>query len=153
MTHAGLAESNEASDMYSVPPPSGPVNIRSSDRIHEILSEASRCTAEEPIAAPRQRCAPACGKPGSIFTLGHARHTFSSDPKGNNLTGQYSGGVIKGAVKGRIDGDKVQFSSSGKIEGQTLHYTYKGTVEGNKMTGTVDLGEYGQANFTATRKA
>lgn len=153
MTHAGLAESNEASEMLLRPAALWPGEYKVvAERIHEILSKA-------PGARPKkQYAAPASDVSGMWdarldFTTGHARHTFYLDPKGSNLTGQYSGRLIKGALKGHIDGDKVQFSSSGKIEGQTLHYTYKGTVEGNKMSGTVDLGEYGQAKFTATRKA
>jgi hypothetical protein len=56
-------------------------------------------------------------------------------------------------AKGHIDGNKVQFTSGGRIEGPSLHYTYKGTFDGTRMTGDVDLGEYGMATFSATRKA
>ena len=40
-----------------------------------------------------------------------------------------------------------------RYEGTSLSYTYKGSISGDTMTGTVDLGEYGPATFTATRKA
>src|SRR5436189_144625 len=71
----------------------------------------------------------------------------------SNLTGQYTGRLMKGALKGHVDGNKVEFSSSGRFEGTSLHYTYKGTFEGQQMSGIVDLGEYGTATFTASCKA
>ncbi len=82
-----------------------------------------------------------------------ARHTFYLDPKGNKISGQYTGRLVKGPLKGHIDGNKVEFASGGRIEGTSLHYTYKGTFDGARMTGDVDLGEYGMATFSATRKA
>ena len=87
------------------------------------------------------------------FKAGSARHTFYLDPNGNNLSGQYTGRVVKGPLKGHLDGNKVEFSSGGRIEGASLKYTYKGTFEGQQMSGSVDLGEYGTARFSATRKA
>ena len=74
-------------------------------------------------------------------------------PKANQLSGQYTGRLVKGPLKGHVDGNKVEFSSGGKIEGTSLHYTYTGTFDGKRMSGTVDLGEYGKAAFSATRKA
>jgi hypothetical protein len=87
------------------------------------------------------------------FTAASVRHTFYLDPEGNHIRGQYTGRLIKGPLKGHIDGNKVEFASGGRIEGASLQYTYKGTFDGSRMWGTVGLGEYGQANFSATRKA
>ena len=64
-----------------------------------------------------------------------------------------TGRLVKGALKGHVDGNKVEFSSRSRIEGTSLEYTYKGTFDGKQMSGQVDLGEYGTASFTATRKA
>jgi hypothetical protein len=46
-----------------------------------------------------------------------------------------------------------EFSSRGRIEGASLRYTYEGAFDGKQITGMVDLGEYGTAAFTATRRA
>jgi hypothetical protein len=87
------------------------------------------------------------------FNVGRTRHMFTLETQGNEIGGQYAGRLVKGPVKGRIDGAKVEFAAAGRYEGTTLRYAYKGTVDGGRMTGVVDLGEYGKAEFTAQRKA
>ena len=122
------------------------------DRIHEILSNAPGPRAQTQYAAP-------AGDVGGLweaelrFKVGSTRHTFYLDPKGNQIDGHYTGRLVKGPLKGHLDGNKVEFSSGGRYEGTSLHYTYKGTLEGNRMSGSVELGEYGMASFSATRKA
>jgi L-seryl-tRNA(Ser) seleniumtransferase len=53
------------------------------------------------------------------------------------------GGVVSGSV--------VKFQSRYRIQGQTLSYAFTGTVDGEKMTGTVNMGEYGETTWTAER--
>ncbi|MBS1826647.1 MAG: aminotransferase class V-fold PLP-dependent enzyme [Acidobacteria bacterium] len=153
MTHAGLKEGDLSNEMLLRPAAMWPEEYKVvADRLYEILSKAP---------APREK--PQRAKPsGDVaglwesvihFKVGSARHSFYLDAKGNNLSGQYTGRLVKGALKGHLDGNKVEFSSSGKFEGTSLQYTYKGTFDGSRMSGVVDLGEYGAANFTATRKA
>jgi len=153
MTHAGLSESNESSEMLLRPAAMWPGEYRIvADRLHEVLSKA-------PAPREKKKLAPPAADVSGLweakleFTVGSARHSFYLDANGNSLAGQYSGRVVKGALKGHIDGDKIQFRCGGRIEGANLGYTYKGVVEGGKMSGVVDLGEYGSARFTATRKA
>ena len=153
MTHAGLSEGNRESEMLLRPAAmwSGEYKIVA-DRIHEILSNAPGPRAQTQYAAP-------AGDVGGLweaelrFKVGSTRHTFYLDPKGNQIDGHYTGRLVKGPLKGHLDGNKVEFSSGGRYEGTSLHYTYKGTLEGNRMSGSVELGEYGMASFSATRKA
>jgi len=153
MTHAGLSERDGANDMLLRPAAMWPGEYKLvAERLYEVLSKA-------PAPRPKQSySAPAVDVEGYWdadlkFSVGTARHSFYLDPKGNQITGQYSGRVVKGPLKGHIDGNKVEFSSGGRIEGASLRYTYKGTLDGQRLTGTVDLGEYGTATFTATRRA
>jgi hypothetical protein len=37
------------------------------------------------------------------------------------------------------------------VSGNQFPWSFKGTVQGDSMGGTVRMGEYGQANWTATR--
>jgi len=153
MTHAGMREGDEASEMLLRPAAmwAGEYKVVA-DRLHEILSKAPGPRSKPHRAAPSGDVS---GLWESVvqFKIGTARHTFYLDAKGNELSGEYTGRLVKGPLKGHVDGDRVQFHSRGRIEGTSLEYTYKGTVEGKKMSGTVDLGEYGMASFTATRKA
>jgi L-seryl-tRNA(Ser) seleniumtransferase len=153
MTHAGLSESNEANDLLLRPAAMWPGEYKLvAERLHEIFSKA-------PAPRPKPQYAPPAGDIGGLweaqlqFSVGTARHTFYLDPQGNQITGQYSGRVVKGELKGHLDGNKMEFSSRGRIEGASLRYTYKGVFDGKQITGTVDLGEYGTAAFTATRRA
>jgi L-seryl-tRNA(Ser) seleniumtransferase len=153
MTHAGLKESDGASEMLLRPAAMWPGEYKVvAERLYEILAKA-------PAPRDKKRHAAPAGDVSGLwearldFSAGSARHSFYLDANGNAVTGQYSGRVVKGALKGHVDGAAIEFRCSGRIEGATLGYTYRGTFEGNKMTGVVDLGEYGTAKFSATRKA
>ena len=153
MTHSGLKEGDQSSEMLLRPAAmwAGEYQIVA-DRLHEILSKAPAPRAKQPRAAPAGDVA---GMWESVlqFKVGTALHTFYLDANGNDLSGQYSGRLVRGSLKGHVDGNHVEFSTSGKLEGTSLQYTYKGTFDGKRMSGAVDLGEYGAATFTATRKA
>jgi hypothetical protein len=153
MTHAGLSEGNESYEMLLRPAAMWPGDYKLvAQRLHEVLSKAP---------APRQKreyAAPAGDVSGLWearleFSVGATRHTFYLDPKGNTITGQYTGRLVKGPLRGHIDGNQVEFSGGGRVEAASLRYTYKGTFDGKAMSGTVELGEYGTARFTATRRA
>jgi len=153
MTHAGLSESNEASEMLLRPAAMWPGEYKLvAERLREILSKA-------PGPRPKTSYAPPRGDVSGLweaqlqFSVGSTQHGFYLTCKGNAVSGQYTARLVKGVVKGHVDGHQIQFSSGGRIEGTSLRYTYKGTINGNQMSGTVDLGEYGTARFTATRKA
>ncbi len=153
MTHAGLAESNDSSEMLLRPAAMWPGEYKIvAERLHEILSKAPGPKPKPTMAAPASDVS-GLWESRIEFAVGHARHSFYLDPKGNMLTGQYTGRSLKGGLKGHVDGDKIHFSASGRVEGTSLHYTYKGNFDGKLMSGTVDMGEYGLAKFTATKKA
>jgi D-glucosaminate-6-phosphate ammonia-lyase len=153
MTHAGLTESSEASEMLLRPAAMWPGEYKLvAERLHEILSAAPKSRQKAEYAPPAGDVA-GLWESRLEFTVGSARHTFYLDPKGNMLSGQYAGRQVKGPLKGHIDGDKIVFSSGGRIEGASLRYTYQGTFDGKQISGTVDLGEYGAARFIATRRA
>jgi L-seryl-tRNA(Ser) seleniumtransferase len=153
MTHAGLGEAPQSSEMSLRPAALWPGEYKLvAERLYEIFRAS-------PGPRPKAEYAPPAGNVAGLweaeiqFTATSTRHTFYLDPDGNHVSGQYTGRLIRGPLKGHIDGNKVEFSSSGRIEGTSLHYTYKGTFDGSRMSGTVSLGEYGMASFTATRKA
>ncbi len=152
MTHAGLSESNDAAEMLLRPAAMWPGEYKVvAERLREILSKAPAPRAKKSRATP-------AGDVSGLwdakldFSVGSAKHSFYLDANGSALTGQYSGRVVKGALKGHIDGNKVEFRCGGRIEGASLGYVYRGSFDGGKMSGVVDLGEYGTAKFTATRK-
>jgi uncharacterized pyridoxal phosphate-dependent enzyme len=85
------------------------------------------------------------------FVRGEASHTLYLEEKGGAVRGQHRAEFLAGDVRGTRQGGHVHFSSSHRYEGTSLGYTFDGTVTEGEMTGTVDLGEYGKARFTAKR--
>ncbi len=57
-------------------------------------------------------------------------------------------------ISGNIDGDNVRIRSAyGEQHGDSVNLTFSGKVTGDQMAGTVDMGEYLGATWTATRRA
>lgn len=153
MTHAGLNEGNQESEMLLRPVAMWAEEYKVvAARIQEILSKAPGPRATPKYAAPAGNVA-GLWEATIQFKSGSTRHTFYLDAKANELRGQYTGRLVKGPLQGHVDGSSVEFSSGGRVEGTSLSYTYRGTFSADRMTGTVDMGEYGGATFSAVRKA
>jgi hypothetical protein len=85
------------------------------------------------------------------FIHGSAEHSLVFEQKEGNLRGTHHGDILAGDLRGSVKGNQVSFRSSHQIQGQSLDYGFTGTVDGDSMHGTVAMGEYGEARFTATR--
>lgn len=85
------------------------------------------------------------------FFLGSADHELSLEQQGADLTGIHRGDILASELRGVVEGNQVRFRSSHRYEGTRLGYDFEGRVEGDAMAGTVDLGEYGQAKWTARK--
>lgn len=85
------------------------------------------------------------------FDRGAAEHTIFFEQKGRDLLGTHYGEFISGDLTGSMTANQIHFRSSQHIEGQILSYQFAGTVQGDKMSGDVNLGEYGIARWTAER--
>jgi L-seryl-tRNA(Ser) seleniumtransferase len=56
-------------------------------------------------------------------------------------------------IAGTIDGDAVRIRSAfGEQHGDSINLTFTGKVNGDQMAGTLDMGEYLSATWTATRR-
>jgi hypothetical protein len=76
--------------------------------------------------------------------------TFNQD--GETLTGRYKGMLGEADLEGAVKGSNIDFSFKVNAEGMQGTVTYSGTVENSTIKGTVQLGELGQASFTAKRQ-
>lgn len=85
------------------------------------------------------------------FLRGSAVHTLIFEQHGDNLLGTHQGEFVLGDLSGKVAGNQVKFRSSQRIQGQRLSYEFTGTVDGDKIAGNVNLGEYGEASWTAQR--
>ncbi len=119
------------------------------ERIHAVLSNPPKISRPAPDA-------PSVTVSGQWdvemeYLLGKSQHRFVFEQKGGELVGTHSGEFLGGDVRGSVEGDRVWLRSSHRYEGTRLGYEFTGKAEGDTIAGTVDLGEYGQAKFTARR--
>jgi len=65
--------------------------------------------------------------------------------------GTHEGEFASGDLSGTVAGGTVRFQSGYATEGTRVTFQFTGKAEGTKMSGTVGLGEYGEATWTAER--
>lgn len=85
------------------------------------------------------------------FLRGSAEHTVVFEQKGSSLVGTHYGEYGSGDLTGTVTANQVHFRSAQQIQGQRLSYEFAGTVEGDKMSGTLNMGEYGMSEWSAER--
>ena len=121
------------------------------DRVHEILS------AKRPAWKPETPQTPATDLTGRWdvrieFAAGSAEHVLHVRQQGNQLTGTHQGDFVARDFAGTISGGDVRISSSvGEVHGAALSYRFTGKLEGDKMSGSLDMGEYLGAKWSAVR--
>jgi regulator of RNase E activity RraA len=86
------------------------------------------------------------------FVAGTAQHTAIFVQDGDSLSGQYKGLFKDGTLSGLVQGDRIDFSARLSHEATSIVYHYTGKIEGETMRGTVEMGEYWTAEWTAARK-
>jgi len=85
------------------------------------------------------------------FGRGSASHTLMLEQDGQKLVGTHHTEFYATDLTGAVAANTVRFQSSWQIQGQRLSYVFSGTADGDKMAGTVNMGEYGETNWTAWR--
>ena len=85
------------------------------------------------------------------YPRGTGEQKFTLEQSGNDLTGTQNGEIYKATFKGTIHADQVELHSAMAVGGNVIPWTFKGNVQGNEIAGTVNMGEYGNATWKATR--
>jgi L-seryl-tRNA(Ser) seleniumtransferase len=121
------------------------------DRLHAVLSKPPKMESPEP---------PPSGQPATVggqwelrleFGRGSANHTVILEQDGTKLVGTHRGEFYAGDLTGMVAGNTVRFRSSHRVHGTRLFYDFTGIMNGDKLSGTVNLGEYGQTSWTAQK--
>ena len=82
----------------------------------------------------------------------HGVHHLQLQQNGNRLQGMHQGNFLTRDISGTINGDAVSLASSvTERHGDALSYRFTGKVSGDTMTGSLDMGEYRAATWTARR--
>ena len=120
------------------------------DRIHAVLSAARPKQAEPPKA-------PAGDLTGRWdvhieFTAGSGDETLHLEQQDSQVTGTHQGAYVSRDCRGTIAGDEVVIASHvGEEHGAALSYRFAGKLDGDSMSGTLEMGEYLSAKWTAKR--
>ncbi len=121
------------------------------DRLYGVLSKPPKM--DPPAAPPTGPAAQVAGmwEVKLDFVYGSANHKLVFEQDGGRLLGTHEGEFASGDLSGTVAGNRVRFQSSLPTDGQRVSFQFDGTEQGGKLTGTVALGEYGEARWTAER--
>ena len=119
------------------------------DRINAILSEK-----REPRSAAL--------KEASVNISGHwdltvqyfsstSEHTLYIEQEGNWIQGTHHSDFTAQEIMGMMEGDQVKMRSNVRIPGSGVTYLFSGTATKDSMDGSIHLGEYLTAKFSAKR--
>ena len=84
-----------------------------------------------------------------IRGIGEQKFTLQQD--GDRVTGTQQGEIYKADLKGRVQADHIELTSDMAVPGNSIFWTFRGVVFGNNASGTVHMGEYGDATWIAVR--
>jgi hypothetical protein len=112
--------------------------------VKQAMEEAGRhyVNMDELMAAVGAKLAKITGAEWGIVTAGCAAA----------ITGVHQGEIYNGNLTGKVHAQQVSFRSVMPVGGNEIEYSFAGSVAGNSMSGTVELGEYGRAQWSATRE-
>ncbi|MGI9541715.1 MAG: aminotransferase class V-fold PLP-dependent enzyme [Cyclobacteriaceae bacterium] len=119
------------------------------DRIHKLLSQKRK-----PRSTKME--APGVDINGRwevmvAFFSSKSKHRFFIEQDGNWLQGIHQGDYSNQELVGTVEGNQVKLRSDMRIPGNGITFMFSGTVSGDMMEGSVFLGEYLNAKFTAKR--
>jgi hypothetical protein len=123
------------------------------DRLYAVLSEPRKAPA------PQQPAPPASDLSGrwdvQIEYIGStSEHSLHLRQENASIAGTHQGDYVSREISGALDGDNVRLMSAyTEQNGDSLSYTFSGKVAGDSMSGTLDLGEYLTAKWTAKKHA
>lgn len=119
------------------------------DRIYAILSK-KRSPRNEEMAPPSVQL----GGHWDVsvdFLNGTSQHTLYIEQDGNWLQGSHHSDFSAQEVMGVVEGDQVKMRSQVRIPGSSVTYLFSGTASNDTMNGSIYLGEYLTAKFSAKR--
>jgi L-seryl-tRNA(Ser) seleniumtransferase len=121
------------------------------ERLHAVLSRPPR-------QEDARKAEPAADLSGSWdvrieFTAGASTHALHLAQHGSQVEGVHQGDFVARDLRGSIEGDAVRLRSEYSEEhGDALSFTFSGKVASDEMSGTLDMGEYRGARWSARRR-
>jgi len=114
-------------------------------------------TAPPKVEAAPSTAAPATDLSGRWnvridFLASSSEHVLHLKQQADTLEGTHQGDFLSRDLAGSIHGNEVRIASSvSERHGDSLQYEFTGTLTGEELSGTLSMGEYLGARFTAKR--
>jgi D-glucosaminate-6-phosphate ammonia-lyase len=121
------------------------------DRLFALLSSPVKSTAPQTQSNGTSAAVNGRWDVDIEYVSGSAKHVFLIEQKGANVAGTHFGELLEGDLRGTVEGSTVKIRSAHRTEGTAIGYRFEGKLEGDRMEGSVNLGEYGKARFTARK--
>jgi uncharacterized pyridoxal phosphate-dependent enzyme len=87
------------------------------------------------------------------YAAGASDHSLYLRQRGREIDGAHRGDFVSRDLTGTIEGDTVKIRSNyAESHGDALSYAFSGQVAGDEMSGTLEMGEYLGARWTARRR-
>jgi len=124
------------------------------DRLYErLMTNSSRGHWQGPETLPPLADISGVWDVRIAYAASEARHTLHLRQRGNTIDGSHQGDFVGRDLTGTISRDEVSVVSFyGEEHGDALNYRFTGTIDGDTMTGSLDMGEYLQATWSASRR-
>jgi seryl-tRNA(Sec) selenium transferase len=121
------------------------------DAIHALLTNPGHFDNPPPL--PTGAPAPIGGAWDVTinYPRGEATHRLTLVQNGDAITGQHKGEIFTGTVRGTVRAGTVELRSTMVNPGNNFSYAFRGVFNGERMGGTVDMGEYGPAAWSAVK--
>lgn len=85
------------------------------------------------------------------FFSSTSQHSFYLEQDGNWIQGSHHGDFSVQDITGTIEDGLIKLKSLSRRAGDRITYLFSGTLSGDLIKGSIYLGEYRTANFSATR--
>ena len=121
------------------------------ERIHQVLSQKHVLPTVEPTAPPAATIAGRWDVE-ITYAAGTGSHVLHLQQTGNRLEGIHQGNFVSRDITGTINGDTITLASNvAERHGDALSYRFTGKISGETLSGSLDMGEYLTATWTARR--
>ena len=119
------------------------------ERIYNLLSQ-KRTAKDASLQSPAANIGGRWDLDMEFFSS-TSKHGLYLEQDGNWIQGTHQGDFSVQDISGTIEAGQIKLKSVARRPGDHITYLFSGTINGDIIKGSVYLGEYRTANFTATR--
>jgi len=119
------------------------------DRIHGALSQ-KRAPKSTTLEAPSANVSGRWDADIEFFSS-TSKHTLFMEQDGNWIQGSHNGEFSVRDMRGTIEGKTIKLRSVDRHPGDSITFLFSGTLSGETISGSIYMGEYRTAKFTAKR--